>query len=97
VDETERGVARQKAREILAKMRTDPAFVQQLRDDPRGTLAAAGMPATFLGEAVDGLGLGSEDEAAGHGVQWSRPSSRVLATEGLWAEAAQEEAEQKAE
>jgi hypothetical protein len=97
MSDKQRDIARQKAREIMQRMRTDPAFVRQLQDDPQGTLAAAGMPADVLNEAVDGLGLGPDDDVAGHSVPQSRPSGRFLPRAGIWAEAAQEEADQKAD
>jgi hypothetical protein len=61
VDETQRRVARQKAREILARMRTDSGFIEQLQANPRGTLAAAGMPADVLDEAVSNLDLDTDE------------------------------------
>ena len=72
MSDTHRTAARDTARQILSRMRTDPGFVQQLRADPRGALASAGMPADVLDEAVDGLGLGPDDEVVGHSIKRSR-------------------------
>ena len=91
MSDTQRTAARAKAREILARMKSDPGFIQHLRDDPRATLAAAGMPADVLDEAVDGLGLGPEAEVAGHSIAFSRPSSRGPVMGTIWVEAQEEE------
>ena len=88
MSDTQRTAARDKAREILTRMRSDPAFVKQLREDPRGTLAAAGMPADVLDEAVNGLGLDADVE--GHGRRLGGDQSIWAAPDdSIWAEAQQ--------
>ncbi len=79
MESSQRDKAREKAREILGRMKSDPGFIQQLRDDPRATLAAAGMPADVLDEAVEGLGLGPE--VAGHGRKLGSPQG----PQSIWA------------
>ena len=89
---TQRDAARAKAGELLARMRTDPEFIQQLRADPRATLAAAGMPADVLDEAVEGLGL--SPEVAGHGRNLGAPQSIWAAPDQtIWGEAQAESKE----
>ena len=89
---TQRDAARAKAGELLARMRTDPEFIQQLRADPRATLAAAGMPADVVDEAVDSLGLGPE-EAIGHARATSRNNYGPLPArlETIWMDAQDED------
>jgi hypothetical protein len=90
VTDTQRAVAREKAREITARMRTDPNFIKQLQEDPRGTLAAAGMPADVLDEAVAGLGLDADVE--GHGRRLTAPQSIwAMPDQSIWAEAQEDE------
>jgi hypothetical protein len=91
VNDTQRKLARDKAREIMQRMRTDSIFMEQLKSDPRGTLAAAGMPADVLDQAVADLGLGQEDEAAGHARPATRNWSHAAAAHSIWAEALEEE------
>jgi hypothetical protein len=93
--DTQRKAARDKAREIMRRMQTDAGFVEQLRRDPHGTLAAAGMPADVLDEAADGLGLGPEDEAAGHLRNPTRYGGSKA--KSIWAAALAEEADVKAQ
>ena len=92
MESSQRDKAREKAREILGRMKSDPGFIQQLRDDPRATLAAAGMPADVLDEAVDSLGLGPE-EAIGHARATSRNNYGPLPArlETIWLDALDED------
>ena len=92
MESSQREKAREKAREILGRMKSDPGFIQQLRDDPRATLAAAGMPADVLDEAVEGLGL--SPEVAGHGRNLGAPQSIWAAPDQtIWGEAQAESKE----
>jgi hypothetical protein len=62
---------RQRGIELLDRAKSDPAFVEQIKSDPRGTLAAAGLPANAVQEFMVGAqergvpGL-DEDEVAGY-------------------------------
>ena len=60
--------ARETAREILKRAQNDPAFKQQLANDPQGTLTAAGLPENtvndFLREAIQAGAI--ESDVAGY-------------------------------
>ena len=49
--------ARQVAEQITQRAKSDPSFMQQLRDDPAGTVKAAGMPEEAIGTFLAEEGL----------------------------------------
>ena len=57
--------ARQVAEQITQRAKSDPAFLQQLRDDPAGTVKAAGMPEEAIGTFLAEEGA---DEVAGYAM-----------------------------
>jgi hypothetical protein len=63
MDATTLAQARATAQTIVERVQTDPAFATQIRQDPEGTLRAAGMPEAALGPALHEMGVA---EVAGY-------------------------------
>lgn len=51
---------RQKALEIVERLRADAAFRQRVKDDPNGTLVEAGLPAGSVSDFLAETGYPSE-------------------------------------
>jgi hypothetical protein len=62
---------RDRGMELLDRAKNDPKFVEQIKADPRGTLTAAGLPASAVAEFLVGAqehgvpGM-EEEEVAGY-------------------------------
>jgi hypothetical protein len=52
--------ARQTAQGLLTRLNSDPAFKQQVEQDPIHTLTAAGLPGPGAEEFIRETGIGSE-------------------------------------
>lgn len=51
---------RQNAQELMNRLNTDPTFKQQVEQDPKGVLTAAGLPTPGVEEFIREAGIGSE-------------------------------------
>ena len=56
---------RDKAMEIASRAKSDPAYMEQLKQDPEGTLSAAGLPEKAIAEFMREDELG---EVSGYGL-----------------------------
>ena len=63
MDATALAQARATAQATVERTQTDPAFAEQIKQDPEGTLRAAGMPEAALGTALHEMGVA---EVAGY-------------------------------
>ncbi len=55
---------RRKAEEIAERVRSDPAFVAQLVQDPRGTLEGAGLPGNAVNSVIGAEAIESGEAQA---------------------------------
>lgn len=68
--------ARQVAEQIAQRAKSDPSYVKQLRDDPAGTVKAAGMPEEMIGAFLAEEGLA---EVSGYAI-----ANKCCSTDWCW-------------
>lgn len=57
---------RTRVQEISERARTDRAFMQEVMNDPQGTLSAAGIPSSTIDEVVAEWDKGAREDVSGY-------------------------------